>query len=137
MELLAELLLQVLGWLIQLFAELLIQLFAESLFRLIGHVLKAPFQRAPTQPWVAAIGYAVFGAVAGAISLAVFPALFIKPEWLRLLNLVVTPLAAGAIMGLIGGWRRRHEKETIRLESFSYGFCFAFTMALVRHLHAH
>jgi hypothetical protein len=137
MEILAELLVQVVGWLIQLFAELLIQLFAESVFRVIGHVLKAPFQRSPTQPWVAAVGYAIFGAIAGAISLQLFPSQFIKLEWLRVLSLVVTPLAAGMIMGLIGAWRRRHERDTIRLESFSYGFCFAFGMALVRHLYAH
>lgn len=137
MEILAELLLQVLGWLIQLFAELLIQLFAESVFRVIGHALKAPFRRSPIEPWVAAIGYAIFGAVAGAISLLFFPSQFIKLEWLRVLNLVVTPLAVGMIMGLIGAWRQRHERDTIRLESFSYGFCFAFGMALVRHLYTH
>jgi hypothetical protein len=35
-------------------------------------------------------------------------------------------------MASVGAWRRRRELETIRLDSFAYGFCFAFFMALVR-----
>jgi hypothetical protein len=36
-------------------------------------------------------------------------------------------------MEAIGTWRRQRDKEVIRLESFAYGFCFAFSMALVRY----
>jgi hypothetical protein len=134
-EIIAEIVLQILGWAFQFFGELLLQMIGEAIAELIGHSLKEPFRRPqPAHPALAAFGTLIFGAVAGAISLLIFPDLFIKLEWLRVLNLALTPLAAGALMAWIGRWRRRHEKEVIRLESFAYGFCFAFAMALVRHV---
>jgi sterol desaturase/sphingolipid hydroxylase (fatty acid hydroxylase superfamily) len=134
MEIIAEIVFQVLGWILQFLGELLLQVAFEAIAEVFGHAVKEPFRRPrPVQPWLAAIGYLIFGATAGGLTMWLFPDLFIKARWLRVANLLLTPIAAGLIMEAIGSWRERRDKEVLRLESFSYGFCFAFAMALVRY----
>jgi hypothetical protein len=58
--------------------------------------------------------------------------LLIESHWLRAANLVLTPLVAGFTMAGLGAWRRRREKDVIRLETFACGFLFAFAMAAAR-----
>jgi uncharacterized membrane protein len=132
-EIIAEIIIQVLGWIFEIFGELLIQAVGELIFELLGHCIKEPFRRPkPVHPWVAAIAYAAFGAVAGAISLWLLPTLLISAHWLRIVNLFLTPLVLGVLMAVLGAWRQRQALEIIRLDKFSYGFCFAFSMAVVR-----
>jgi hypothetical protein len=132
-----ELFFELLFALLQVVGELLLQVILEALFELGLHSFGNWFHRPkPLHPSLAATGYAILGAVAGAISLWAFPQQFIAAVWLRNLNLVVTPVAAGAVMGVIGTWRRARHKEVIRLERFAYGFLFAFAMAVVRFLWA-
>jgi hypothetical protein len=88
----------------------------------------------PISPSLAAIGYLGWGALAGAISLLILPQHFISTTWLRITNLFLTPLLAGFAMAKLESWRRNRQQELIRLDSFAYGFCFAFGMALVRHM---
>lgn len=129
MEIIGEIIVQVLGWLL----ELLLQGIFEIIGELLGHCIKEPFRRPkPIHPVLAAMGYAIFGAIAGAISLWIFPAHFISSHWLRIVNLLLTPCVAGILMALIGAWRMRHQQELIRLDRFSYGFCFALAMAVIR-----
>lgn len=133
MEILLEALLQIAGWALQVAAEILLQLFGELVLEAFLRSLSAPFERAhAAPPWMAAIGYLTYGALAGAASLWPVPAHFIATPWLRAANLLVAPVCAGLLMGWLGAWRRRHGQRTIRLDSFAYGFCFAFGMAAVR-----
>ncbi|MBI2088406.1 MAG: hypothetical protein HYT78_06625 [Deltaproteobacteria bacterium] len=81
---------------------------------------------------MAAVGNFVLGGIAGVISLLFFPRLFIKPRWARWLNLILSPIAAGGAMSLIGAHRRKKGQSVIRLDSFAYGFLFALSMAMVR-----
>src|SRR5436190_280245 len=62
--------------LFEIFAELLLQVVAEVLFEIGLRSLAAPFKKRPN-PYLASIGYVLFGAVAGGLSLWVFPTLFI------------------------------------------------------------
>lgn len=134
MEIIAEIVIQVLGWVFQFLGELVLQVVFEAIAELFGHAVKEPFRcPRPVRPWLAASGYLIFGAAAGGLTVWLIPDLFIKAGWLRVANLVLTPLAAGLIMEAIGSWRERREKEVLRLESFTYGFCFAFAMAAVRY----
>jgi H+/Cl- antiporter ClcA len=136
-EILFEIVLQILGWIFQIVAELLLQIVGEAIADLIGHSLKGSDQRSkPTPPFWTALLYLAFGAIAGGISLLLFPNLFIRLEWLRVASLVVTPLLAGLVMAWIGSWLRNRQKSLIPLDSFAYGFCFALGMAFVRHLFA-
>ena len=135
MEFIAEIVFALFGWLLEIAGEFLLQMLFEGIAQLFGHVFKASATRSartPLRPELVAIGYVALGAVSGAASLWLMPTLFIRSEPLRFVNLVVTPLLSGATMGWIGGWRRRHDKTTVRLESFAYGFAFSFSMAVVR-----
>jgi hypothetical protein len=134
-EVIAEILFQIAGWILQFLGELLLQLIFEAIVELIGHSVKEPFRRPqPVHPSLAAIGYVLFGAAAGGISLWLVPDLFIEKGWLRWVNLLVLPVAAGGVMSAIGAWRRHRDMRVIRLDSFAYGYCFAVSMAVVRFI---
>lgn len=137
-EIIVEILLQAVWWVLQLLGELLLQAFGELIAELIGRSLKEPFRRpAPISPVLAAFGYGLFGAMAGALSLWLLPALFIDAPWLRAVNLIVTPVLAGLMMAQLGAWRERRDQPTIRLDSFAYGYVFALAMAVVRFAWGH
>ncbi len=90
----------------------------------------------PLSPSLAAIGYLGWGALAGALSLWILPQHFIRTPWLGIANLFLTPLLVGFMMAKLEALRRNCQQELIHLDSFAYGFCFAFGMALVRHIWA-
>jgi hypothetical protein len=116
--------------LLQLLGEMLLQVAGEALAELGVHCVAEVFERRP-HPWVAAIGYVILGSVVGLVSAWIVPALITSPA-LRIANIAVTPLVAGATTALIGRWRRRREQDLIRLDRFAYGYLFALSMALVR-----
>lgn len=122
--------------LFEFIGEFVLQILFELLAAFGLRALGAPFQR-DVSPWLAAPGYALFGAIGGGLSLLVVPALFIASPLLRLVNLVVAPMVAGGAMALLGAWRARHGRRTIRLDRFLYGVLFALAMALVRFAVAH
>jgi hypothetical protein len=84
-------------------------------------------------PWLVAPGYALFGAIAGAISVALFPAHMIRSAVGRITYLAVTPLAVGAVMAAVGGRGRRRHVPRRAGARFVYGCLFALALALVRH----
>jgi hypothetical protein len=139
MEFIAEILFALLGWVFEIAGEFLLQMLFEGIAQLFGHVFRAnvPQRDKTLRPELTATLYVLLGAASGAVSLWLMPNLFIRSMPLRFVNLVVTPLLSGATMGWIGSWRRRHDKTTLRLESFAYGFCFAFSMAVVRFVFGH
>jgi len=124
MEVLFELLFEFLG-------ELLLQVLAEVLFEVGLHSLVAPFKRRPNT-YLATIGYVLFGALSGGLSLWVFPSLFIGSHTARIANAIITPIIAGGCMAALGAWRRTRDQELILLDRFAYGYLFALVMALVR-----
>jgi hypothetical protein len=137
-EIIAEIIVQIVLWILQLLGELLLQVFGELIAGLVGRRAKESFRRLqPFRPWLVAIGYGICGAVAGAISLWLLPSLFISALWLRIVNLIVTPLLAGLLMERLGAWREMKNMATIRLDTFAYGFVFALAMALVRFTWGH
>jgi hypothetical protein len=123
---------------LQLLGELLLQILLEALFELGIHSLREPFRNhRPINPWLAAIGYVIYGAIAGGISLWIAPKHFIASHTVRVFNLIATPVAAGFAMVALGAWRRRRDTELIRLDHFFYAFLFASSMSLVRFIFAH
>lgn len=115
MEFLFELLLQAVG-----------EILVEGLFRACG----APFNLR-SNPWLAGIGYLLWGAILGGLSLLIFPNNLVPPEF-RMANLIITPIVIGVMMGLRGKWRTRRGRSVLRLNRFSYGYLFALSLALVR-----
>ena len=97
----------------------------------LGETLK---RREDRNPVLAGIGYSLLGLIMGGVSLLIFPESFVRSERFHGINLLITPVLAGLVMGTIGQLRKRQGKTIIRLDSFVYGFIFAFMMALVRFL---
>ena len=128
MEFVFEIILQFLG-------ELLLQMVFELLIELGFHSM-ADTVRKPRDPVLSSIGFILLGAIAGGVSLLIFPASLIHSANLRLVNLFATPLAIGAIMMLIGKARDRKGQTLVKLDRFGYAFAFAFSMSLVRFVAA-
>ena len=128
MEFLLEALFQFVG-------EILLQVLFEAAAELGFHSLKETFRR-PGNPLLSAIGFFLWGLLAGGISLLLLPRSFIADPGLRILNLAVTPLAAGGVMMLIGKLRERRGQTLVGLDRFGYAVAFAFAMALVRYAFA-
>ncbi len=122
--------------LLELLLEFVIQMIGEVLFELGLHALAEPFRR-PPDPWLAALGYALFGGILGGLSLWVFPHHAVASAGWRLVNLLFTPILAGVGMSLIGTWRARRGQPLLRIDRFAYGFLFALCLALVRFQWAH
>lgn len=120
----------------QFFGEILLQVVIEILAEIGLHSVAEPFQRKP-EPWLAFIGYAIFGAIAGALSLWLLPLHLIYSHTLQIIGLFAAPLAASSIMVCLGAWRRRRGEELVRLDRFAYSFIFAFMLGLIRFLFAH
>lgn len=115
----------------QFLAELVLQILFEVLGEIGLQSLAEPFRRKPN-PWLGALGYACFGAVAGGLSLWLFPGLFIHSHSAQIANLLLTPILAGGAMAAIGQWRSHQGQDLIRLDRFACGYLFALSMALVR-----
>jgi len=134
MEIIAELLLQLFCFLLEIFGEVLLQGLFELIAELGFQSLGEPFKRrGPVNPLLAAIGYLLYGAIAGGLSL-LLPKMFVVPNMWRLANLIVTPLICGYAMAALGRFRTRRGSEALRLDTFSYGYLFALGMAVVRYV---
>jgi hypothetical protein len=117
--------------------DILLTISGESLIELGLRSLAEPFQeREDRSPLLAALGYALLGFIVGGLSLLIFPYAFVRGSRLHGISLVITPTLAGLAMAGLGWLRDRQGKPRIRLDSFSYGFVFAFAMTLMRFLFA-
>jgi MFS family permease len=81
---------------------------------------------------VTAIMYTIVGLVAGFFSLLMFPKAFARSSTLPGISLVITPVLGGLLLSYIAWVRVRTWDWRIRLETFAYGFLFAFAMTLLR-----
>jgi len=115
--------------------EFLLQFVLELLFQFGLQIFAEPLRKKP-HPLVAAAAYVLAGAALGALSLWLFPALMVKVRIYQWVNLVLTPVLVGIAMVLVGIWRRNHERLELRINRFSYGFLFAFSVAFVRFMGA-
>ena len=119
----------------QVFGEMLLQVFFEALAELGFHSVRDTMKR-DRNPVLSTIGFVLLGALAGGLSLLIFPHSAIADPDLRLANLLVTPVLIGAAMMLVGWVRQKKGQNLVRLDRFGYAFVFAFAMALVRFIWA-
>lgn len=124
MEFLFEAIFQIVG-------ELLLQFIFEILLEL-GYRSVADTLRRPHKPIFSFIGFALWGLAAGGISLLIAPSSMIADPLLQWVNLLATPMLAGAGMVLIGKLRTKRGQDLVLLDRFGYAFVFAFAMAVVR-----
>lgn len=125
MEFIFEIIFQFLG-------EMLLQLGFEFLAELGGHSLADTVKR-PKNPVLSTIGFVLLGAMAGGISLLIFPTSPISNLLFRKINILVTPVAVGGVMMLIGRQRDKWGQNLVRLDRFGYAFVFALAMAIIRY----
>lgn len=86
-------------------------------------------------PALAYIVYMVLGGAVGALSLLLFPFPLVHPSRLPGLSVIISPVLAGLGMSMVGSTLRKRNKKAMRIESFGYGFAFAFGMAVIRFLY--
>lgn len=125
MEFLLEILIQFLG-------EMLLQLGAEVLIEIGLHGMANTLEK-PRNPLLSGIAFLLWGAAAGGLSLLVLPQSVITDPALRQANVVLTPLAVGTVMMLIGRQREQRGQTLVSIDRFGYAFAFALAMALVRY----
>lgn len=128
MEFVFEVLLQFLG-------EMLLQITVELLVELGFRGLAATVQQ-PKHPVLSIIGFSIWGAIGGGLSLLIFPRLALRDPALRMANVLITPLIAGLVMALVGQARLKRGQILVRMDRFGYAFTFAFWMAFIRFMWA-
>jgi len=121
--------------LFEFLVELLLQIVIEVLMEFGLHSMKDTFKR-PRNPVLSFIGYLLWGALAGGLSLLILRTSPIANPLLRQGNVLAIPLAVGTVMMLIGRGRDSKGQTLVRLDRFGYAFAFAFAMALVRYFFA-
>jgi len=118
----------------ELFLEVLFEFAGEALLDLALRAIAEVFETSRiTNPVLASIGYTLLGALAGGLSLFIFPHPLVHPSRLHGINLLVSPIVTGSVMSLIGSILSRQGKKVVQIESSGYGFAFAFGMALIRY----
>jgi len=108
----------------ELIAEFVLQLLFEILLFWIPERHKFPLPKF--------LSYAFLGLMAGAISVILFPRIFIHSLNLQYLNLLLTPILIGAIFASFSALLASKMESFWRLEPFCCGYIFALLMALVR-----
>jgi hypothetical protein len=120
---------------LELFLEFGLQIVVELLIDAGVHGLRAAGRTSKAFNIAGALLlYFVFGVATGFLSLPFFPRSFIRSVNYHGISLILTPLFAGLVMAAVGWFRRRLGRPVMRLDTFSYGFIFAFGMALIRFL---
>jgi hypothetical protein len=115
--------------------EILLQVGFEFLAELGFRILADPFKK-PKNAVLSTIGFALWGAMAGGISLLILSKSPISNLAFRKINLFLTPLAVGGVMMFVGRQRGKRGQILVKLDRFGYAFVFAFAMAIVRYIWA-
>jgi hypothetical protein len=118
-------------FLFEIVGELLLQMVFEVMAEFGLQSLSAPFRKRPN-PWLAALGYTILGAIVGGVSLWLFPSHLVATKALRLANVIITPLLVGLGMSAVGAWRAHRGQTVLRIDRFAYGYLFALMVALIR-----
>ena len=132
-----DILLELLGLILEPLLDALFQYVITALVDGLLRSLGEAFQGAEIRnPALASAGFAFFGLIVGGVSLLLFPHRLVHPSRFHGISLLVSPVITGLLMWATGAALRQRDKKVTRLESFGYGFVFAFGMAFIRFLFA-
>lgn len=118
--------------LLELFGEVLLQVGLQAMAEAGLYTLRKPGEHAEPSRWMLVVGHGLLGILVGGISVLAFPHSMMHSLAGRIVSLVLTPVAAGLAMALIGAWRQRRGQQTLAMDRFAYGYFFALVVALVR-----
>jgi len=74
----------------------------------------------------------LLGLASGLPSVFLFPHPLVHPSKAHGVSLLISPLAAGFVMSLVGRAVSRRGGRSVQIESFRFGFTFALAVAVVR-----
>jgi len=131
----SDILLELLGLILEPLLDALFQYVITALVDGLLRSLGEAFQGAEIRnPALASAGFAFSGLIVGGVSLLLFPHRLVHPSRFHGISLLVSPVITGLLMWATGAALRRRDKKVTPLESFGYGFIFAFGMAFIRFL---
>lgn len=78
----------------------------------------------------------VAGGVVGGLSLLIFDYALLQPTWLRLANLLVSPLASAYLAQFVARRRAHTNPFIVPRNHFWYGFWFSLGLAFIRFAYA-
>jgi hypothetical protein len=106
----------------------------EFLFELGLRSIFEPFRKSDQRhPVLAFIGCIILGTGAGFLSTVILPNQMFHPKHLQGYGLLFVPLFCGISMSGLRRLRERQGKQVVFMDSFVYGYTFAFFMTLVRY----
>ena len=122
----------------ELLAQLVLEIFVQGIFELGGRGIVSSFRKdsEPVNWWLAICGYILMGAIAGGISIWLFPMHLLAMPVMQIISLAITPIVLGFMFEFMGRWKTSHAKARYAVDRFSYGFTFALTMGLIRYFFA-
>ena len=121
--------------------DFILELLFEALFEFVLGAIVAGIYHLLRRFWItarrgnAAIASAILvfvGAALGLLSVLMFPHPMVPPSKLHGISVLVSPAITGLAMAALGNGVRRRGRLPVRIESFGYGFAFAFGVALIR-----
>jgi hypothetical protein len=136
-----ELLAGVLGAIAEVFFEAVFEIAAEGLASLFTRAISRLFRSvseintvAEFNPVATTFALGMLGGLGGFLSVVAYPHPLVHPSRLHGVSVIASPLITGFVMSQLGRLLRKHGRRVVPIESFGYGFAFAFSMALVRYL---
>ena len=134
MEGLIELLFELL---FEIFGEVLLQIVVEALAEVGVHFVRGKTEHPQSRSaWRLMVGYTLFGANVGGLSLIALPQALAHSHAGRVATLLIAPVCAALSTVAIGRLRVRRGQEPAGIDRFMYSYLFALAMATVRHLWA-
>ncbi len=122
------------GFLIELFIEIVVELLFEGF--LYGLTERLNLNTKEFAAVIEAAGYGIVGLMLGGLSLLVFPNSFIENPQFAIVNLIISPIAAGGMMVAMGAFRVKRGQNPIRFDSFLNGVAFGLGLTVLRFFFA-
>jgi hypothetical protein len=130
-----ELLAGVIAAIAEVLFEAVFEIACEGLASLLTRAISKLFKAiSEVNPVATTFALGMLGALAGFFSVVAYPHPLVHPSRLHGVSVIVSPLITGFVMSQLGRLLRNHGRRVMPIESFGYGFVFAFAMALVRFL---
>lgn len=134
MEGLIEFLFEVL---FEIFGDVLLQVVLEALAEVGVHLTRGKTEQLqPRSAWRLMLGYSLFGAIVGGLSLLVFPMALAHTNTGRTATLLIAPLVAALSTVALGRMRVKRGQQPAGIDRFMYSYLFALALAVVRHVWA-
>jgi hypothetical protein len=136
-ELLALILATIAEFLLEIFMELIAAAVLDLASRALSGLFTGLSDAFKGNRVLIGFTYALLGMSAGALSLRVLPQRLIHhPIGFHGISLLISPLVVGFVLSYVGAVVERRGKKPTALETFGYGFAFAFGMTFIRFLFA-